>query len=140
MSNEIQIRSSMTVVNGSLRYGSQPNAFSADMLGKRGMIPGGLRAPTTGVTIDLSTLESVGMAHIANVGETYSVMIGIYDPDTTVFYPFLDLLPGESYVVRLSAFIGEQLTTGTGTGAVNNIVQARGIGGEADVIVNAFEK
>jgi hypothetical protein len=58
-----------------------------------------------------------------------------------VFYPLIELLPGESYVFRLSRNIQEQYAgTGTGTTAPDNRLRIKANGASCVVLVEAFEK
>ena len=126
MANEILMSSQLSVRKGNLND-RRSKSFGATLSGSRGGAPGLLRATTAGTTVDLSSLESIGIAWLENIDPTYDVMFGVYDPDTTVFYPVLQLKPGEGFPVRLSPYLGEQLSAGTGTATANNTVQVRGV-------------
>jgi len=58
-----------------------------------------------------------------------------------VFDPFGKILPGETYVVRLSSNFGEQYAgTGTGTTAATNTLRFKANTASVNVVVEVFEE
>lgn len=119
MSSEAQIRSSLQIRKNNLTYQSQPTAFVADVSGTNGPTPGAFTVPVAGIAVDLSKLTTPGLCRIMNLDLTNYVEYGIKDVSGVgigLFYPLGEILPGESYVIRLSRNITEEYTaTGTGT-------------------------
>ena len=149
MADEATIRSSITILkrdaNGviQLQYVSQPQAFTADVSGAKGPTPGSITATVAGTDIDLSELTTPGLCRIMNQDADNYVEVGIYDPELNLFYPLMELLPGESYPLRLSRLLGHQTggtITGTGTlTAKTNRLRIRGNSNNCNVLVEAFE-
>lgn len=140
MANEIQVRSSLQVNNGNLRYQSQPTAFTATQNGgAKGPTPGMLSVSTTGTDVDLSQLSTPGVCRIMNLDDTNYIEWGIHDG--SLFHPIGEALPGESYVIRFSRNLGEEESVpGTGTTAVLNAFYLRANTGTCQVLVEAFEQ
>ena len=119
MANEAQIAVSLSVSVGELQFQSSPASFNADVsaAGGDGAVPGAVEATLAGALIDLSKLTAPGgFAVIQNLDATNYVSIGMRDPDSSKFYPVLDLLPGEIFVVRLARDYDTEFGAGTGTG------------------------
>ncbi len=145
MSNEIRVQISLQIrdTNSSLFYQSQPSAFLADRTGTRGPTPASIVVTVAGVTVSLAQLTALGgMCWMQNLDLTNYVEYGVYDPDTTEFYPFGELLPGEVNLVRLSRFLGEEMGAGTGSGTSGSgvLFQMRAVGGSCVVRCDAFDK
>ncbi len=150
MANEAQIRSGLsiritdTTTNLVLQeYRSNPVVFLANVSTTGGPCPGMVSVSTNGTDVDLSKLAKPGLCRIMNLDPTNYVDVGLYEPTTGVFYPLMELMPGETYVIRLSRNLGEQVSgtvTGTGTDAVNNTVRLRANGASCKVLFEAFEK
>jgi hypothetical protein len=145
MAAEIQVRVSLSINKGNISYGpTRPNAFAADFLGNSGPTPGMVVIATSITVINLANLATMGgWCRIENYDQTNFVIIGAYDADAAVFYPVLDLLPGESIVVRLSRFLTKELTPSAGTGSVD--IVASSLAAKADIapcnlLVEAFDK
>jgi hypothetical protein len=85
--------------------------------GGSGPTPGSLLVPTDpGVEINISEVSIPGYANFINYDEENWVTVGIYDPATGEFYPFLEIGPGQAPVLKLSRHLGEKYHN-TGTGA-----------------------
>lgn len=141
MSNEAQVVSSLVVRAGKIIY-NQPHSFTADMTGRKGPVPGAMAVSTTGTDVDFSQLTTPALCRLCNLSETNYVEFGIADPETGRFYPLGEILPGESYVLRLSRNLQEEYSTGTGTGSVGpntNRLRLRANAAECNVQVEAFE-
>lgn len=139
MANEIRVTCSLQIKKGNINYQSRPTAFTADMQGDVGPAVGTILVPLAGVNVDLSQLGTPGLCRIQNLDTTNYVVIGIYDG--SIFFPMLELLPGESYPLRLYREIGTEFTgTGTGTPADVNNLRIKAFGGPCLVLVEAFEK
>lgn len=151
MADEAQIRSSMEIKKGKIDYRSLPSAFLANVTGTKGPTPGAVTVTVFGTAIDLSELTTPGLCRIMNIDATNYVEYGIRDPETETFYPFGEILPGESYILRLSRnlafeYYGTGTGTGTGTGpdtgdvgAETNVLWFRANTASVNVVVEAFE-
>lgn len=127
MSNEAEIRTTLTIVKGNLEYLNRPSTFSADIATANGPSPGVVSVGTgaTGTQIVLSALSTPALTRIMNIDDTNFVEMGTWDGVT--FQPLLELLPGESYIIRLSRNVqdsGDQLRAKADTAAVNLLVEA----------------
>ena len=161
MSNEITVTTSLyirktnsTGQRSLIEYRSGPSSFRADLDtdAPKGPVPGALAVPTTGIDVDLSQLTTPGMCWLHHMGlaagtdltmtyDQYPVEYGIKEPATGFFYPLGELLPGESYVIRLSRNLEEEYTdTGTGTSTPTNTLHLKATGGTCVVRVDAFER
>jgi hypothetical protein len=79
-----------------------------------------------------------------NTSATGYVEYGPYDADTHTFYPLGELLPGETYPLRLSRFLGREVGgtgtgTGTGTGGSEVKLMLRAVVNPAVCLVEAFD-
>lgn len=146
MSNEARVIASLTVrkVSGStvlLDYASRPGSFSADVTGTRGPNPGTVIATAAGTDVDLSGLTDPGWCHLHNQDTTGYVEFGVWDTETSTFFPLLELLPGQSMIIQLSRNFGEDQAAGTGTTAATNRLRVKTYGGTTgEVFVGAFER
>lgn len=144
MANEATVRSMLQIkkTSGSItqiEYTSSPSTFQADVTGTKGPSPGAVTVTTSGTNIDLTELTTPGLCRISNQDATNYVEVGVKDASTSVFYPLMELLPGESYVIRLSRNVGEEYysTTGTDTG---NSIHCKANTASVVVLIEAFEK
>lgn len=141
MANEALIQSSFQISKGNLRYQPIAQTFRADVTGSKGPTPGAKTVTPTGTDIDFSELTTPGLCRISNLDPTNFVTYGIWDPETTKFYPMGEILPGEFYVLRLSRVLGSEYDATTGTaGPITNTLQFRADTADCDVVVEAFEK
>jgi len=141
MSDEATIRSSLLVKQGETDYQSRPTTFNADVAEGSGPTPGAITVSTAGTDVDLSELATPGLCRMQNLDETNYVTFGIFDPETVKFYPLGELLPGESYVLRLAHDIEEEYGTGAGTGttgADTNRLRIKAHAAACVVLVEAF--
>ena len=117
--------------------------YVATVTGSLGPTPGGLVASLSGTDIDISKLTTMGgLFYACNYDLTNRVEIGVYEPATGTFFPFLELLAGESIVGRLSRNVLEQFdgtVTGTGTYAENNTLRAKAYGAAVSMFFGAFD-
>lgn len=145
MANEATIRSALQIrkaVDGLvvMDYQSRPAAFQADVDDTKGPLPGAMTVGILGKDVDLSELETPGLCRIMNQDDENFVEYGIRDPETDFFYPLGELLPGESYVLRLSRNL-EQEYIGTGTGTspgMTNKLHLKANTAPCVVLVEAF--
>lgn len=151
MSNEATVRVSLRIrkVDSTtgitqLDYQGQHTAFTADVTGTKGPTPGAITAHTYGTIVDLSQLTTPGFCRFMNLDATNYVEVGIWDADIDKFYPLIELLPGESYPLRLSRLLGKETdsgaSTGTGTTGGNNFLMVRANAADCDMLVEAFER
>lgn len=142
MANEAEIRSSLQIAKDNLEYRGQPTVFNANVTGTKGPTPGAITVSTAGTDVDLSGLTTPGLCRIQNLEADSGnfVAYGIWDPEGGKFYPLGELLPGESYVLRLSRVIEEEYGTGGGTtGASTNRLRFKADTAALVVLVEAFE-
>lgn len=146
MANEATVNNGFSISKASvnLHYDAQPKSFRATVNGSKGPTPGSVVATYLGTNVDLSGLDSPGgLARLMNKGTTGFVTVGIWDGFE--FYPLLDMLPGETYTVRLSRFIGQTFGTGdVGTGTYDTTaysLRVKSVGvAESEVLVEAFDR
>lgn len=142
MANEARINSSLQIRKGKIDYQSRPTTFNADVTGQKGPVPGAITVDVgPGTDLDLSQLSTPGLCRVQNQSEVNFVELGLYDPETLAFYPMMEFLPGESYVIRLSRNLAEEYgSTGTGTGYPGtNRLRLRADTSPCDVLIEAFE-
>lgn len=137
MANEATIRTSLMIKKGNIFYQSNPTAFKANVTGTKGPVPGAIAVSTTGTNIDFSQLVTPSLCRLMNLDATNFVTYGIYDGAS--FFPLGELLPGESYVLRLSRFLGEEFI-GTGTPADVNQFRMKADTSACNVLIEAFEQ
>lgn len=156
MSNEARVQSALSIrktdPNGLvlIDYASRPSGFLADVAGAKGPVPGALTIQRNFTIISLSQLNSPGFCRFANLGlysgaaatgDTGLIEVGFYDANSPEFYPFLEIYPGESFVVRLSRFLNREITTGTGTTPHgNSVLAAKATGAPTILLAEAFER
>jgi hypothetical protein len=116
-------------------------SFAADVSGSIGPTPGSFTVSTSGTDVDLSKLTTPGLCRLVNMDASNYVVYGPYDPDTDMFYPIGEILPGEGYVLRLHRFfLRESTGTGTMLGGYNAVLRMRAHTASVVVSVEAFEK
>lgn len=143
MANEATIRSALQIrkvdgVTTLMEYNSQPSAFQADVDGTKGPTPGAITVTTSGTNVDLTELTTPGLCRIMNMDTTNYVEVGVKDASTGVFYPLMELLPGESYVFRFSRNVGEEWYSTTGTDSGNSF-HCKANTASVVVLIEAFE-
>lgn len=139
--SDAQIRCSLQINKSNLQYRSYPTDFSASLTGSNGPTPGAITISTTGTNIDLSELTTPGLCVFKNIDDTHFITIGPYDPESNLWYPMIEILAGEIYVVRLSRNLGNEYATGTGTvGPSTNTFRAVADTAASVLVVDAFEK
>jgi hypothetical protein len=136
MASEARITTSLQIKKGNLFYQNQPQAFIADMEGDKGPSPGAITVGTAGTDVDFSELAQPGLCRIMNLDEANFVTFGIWDGE---FHPLGELLPGESYVLRISRELGSEFGVGTGTSGSGNTLRFKADTAACDVLVEAFE-
>lgn len=146
MANEANLTCSLSIQkqDGSGRllidYNGRPSNFRADVTGTKGPCVGAIRVPTAGVDVNFSELTTPGLCRLHNQDATNFVEYGIREPATGFFYPLGEILPGESYILRLSRNLQEEYTnTGTGTSAPTNFFHLKANTAACNVLVEAFE-
>lgn len=148
MSNEAQVRAGLTIrkvdpTTGIIQiaYNGGRGAFQATVTGAKGPSPGAFTADTDGTDVDFSNLQTPGLALFRNLDLTNFVTYGIRDPESDLFFPLGEILPGEEYVFRLSRNLQEQqVGTSTGTsGGSTNRLHFRADTAPVNVSVEAFE-
>lgn len=143
MSNEIRLQVSLQVKASasSLVYQSQPTAFNIDMAGSKGPTPGAIKSTVAGTEINLSQLDTLGgMCRIMNLDLENKVTVGIWNPSIGKFHPIMDILAGESYVIRLSTELGAEYGTGTGSvGDASDQLMVKAWTSPCNVLVEAFD-
>lgn len=140
MSDEANITASLRITKDNLQYTSEPGTYTADVTGTKGPTPGAIDVPVTGADVDLSELTIPGFCVLQNLDETNFVTYGIKDPETLIFYPLGELLPGEVNLLRLARDIGQEEGTGAGTGNQSNTFHFIADTDSCNVVISAFEK
>jgi len=118
MAREITINCQLRVSKGNLQWpGLGITTFQPTLYGSIGPIPGAFTVSLGGTDINLSNLNTLGgVGQIINYDTVNTVTYGIKDGTTQKFYPLHDVLPGESYVFRISQYLHEIYpTSGTGS-------------------------
>lgn len=138
-----RVTSSLQIVQGNLNYQSLPSAFVPTVTfanGPNGPTPGAVTISVNGTDITFSQLTAMGgLCVLQNINSTSTIRVGARDKTSNEFYPIMDLLPGESYVIRLSADLGkEELGTGTFSGS-NSVLHCKAVGANAILSINAFD-
>lgn len=100
MANEATIKCSLQILKNNLQYRNYPTDFQGDITGENGPTPGAFNVTTAGVDVDLSELTTPGYCVIRNLDSTNFFEIGLFISST--FHELAEVLPGESYVIRLS--------------------------------------
>lgn len=137
MANEISVNLSVSVRKGNLSENISAN-FRANQDGTGGPTPGVLSISTAGEDITLTDLVTPGLCVAQNVDDDNYIELGVHDG--TLFHPFLELQPGETYVFRFSRNINEeQDVAGTGTTGNVNTIFARANTAAAWLLIKAFE-
>ncbi len=140
MADEAEVRGSMSIRTTNLDYRSHPTAFTTDVDGELGPTPGAFTATIAGTNVDLSELTIPGLCVIRNLDPTDYVNVGIWDPELGVFYPLMEVRPGEHWVFRLSRELFTEYGTGAGTvGPNTNQLRIKANTASCAVVVEAFE-
>lgn len=142
--SDVSFRGSLDVRKGNLRYRHPKASFQADMTGSLGPTPGALLISVDGTDIDLGEIAIPGFVVVDNYDETNFFTLGIWDPDTSLFYPFLEVGPGEFYPFKFSRFLLDEfdiggLGTGT-TGPSNQVLRAYADTADLNGFVGVFEQ
>ena len=122
MSREITVNIAFQVRKGNGQFVSFPTGITADMTSNyNGPTPGAVTAGVGITTIPFSQLTAFGgWCWLFNNDSTNFVEWGLYDPVTTAFHAIGELLPGEFNILRLSRYLGKEVTGHTGTGTVGH--------------------
>lgn len=139
MANEATVTITLSIRKANLTGPPERESFRADVAIGKGPSPGAITVTTDGTDVDLSELTEPGLTKFKNLDDTNFVRVGIHDPDSDLFYPFMKLLPGEAYVVRLADIGQEFQGTGTGTGGANNTLRIKADTADCIVQVNAYD-
>lgn len=140
MADEARVNCGLQIVKDPLEYRSLPTTFTANVTGTKGPVPGALAVSTAGTDVDLSELTDPGLCRIMNLDSTNYMEVGIWDG--LEFIPFAEVLPGESYVLRLSRNlrVGPSYGTGTGTTDTGNTLRLKADTASVNALVEAFER
>lgn len=139
MANEATIGCSLRIRSGNINYTSAPSTFRADVSESTGPTPGEISVGQYGVNVSLTNITTPGLCRIQNRSDTWPVLVGIHDG--LIFFPLMEILPTECYVIRLWRHLGDELTgTGTGTPSDDNRFHLKSVGGTARVCVEVFGK
>ena len=144
MAQEISCRFTMIVRKDALTY-QRTAVFQPTMGGDKGISPGMIVATPNGTNVDFSTLDFPGgVCFLTNLDPTNFVTYGVWDPTTLEFSPLGEILPRESWPIRLSRFLGAEIGTGSGSGTgtvpgVTTSLRIRGSTANCNVLVEAFD-
>ena len=140
MADEATVRISLSVKTTNLDHRSYPTAFVTDVGGEKGPTPGAITVTIAGTDIDLSEITIPGLCWMQNIDATNYINIGIWDPEIGVFYPMIELRPGEYWLFRLSRDLFGEYGTGEGTSGPNtNRLRAKADVASGTLVVKAFE-
>lgn len=121
-------------------YQSKPDAYVEDLDNVGGPSPGQILVSVAGTDVDFSELTMPGDCWMMNLDEDNTVHGGIWEPDTSRFYPLFELRPNKPVLIPLSRYLTEQFEgTGTGTGVANNTLRLKADTAACKVRVEAFE-
>ena len=133
MASEATVQSGLSIrkVDGTivvLDYVARPNAFLATVSGTKGPVPGAMAVTEASTPIDISQLETPGLCRLMNQDGDNRVSVNVT----------LELLPGESFVIRLNSDYG---SLGTGTPSnLTDFTAETDPGLTANLLVEAFER
>lgn len=136
MASEARLNIGLQISKGNLQFRSNPTAFTANVSGTKGPVPGAITVAVTGTNVNFSELTTPGLCRITNLDSTNFVTYGVYDGAS--FFPLGEILPGEFYLLRLSRYLNEEFV-GTGTNADANQFRLMANGAACNVLVEAFE-
>lgn len=140
MANEATVRSGLTIrkLTGAAIHidHNKQRTFRANIAGEKGPCVGAISAAVAGTDVDLSELDQAGLCCFTNQDDTNYVTGGIWDGE---FHPLFELLPGESYVMRLSRLLTFEYGAGTGTTGSGNTLRFKASTAPVNVLVEAFE-
>jgi hypothetical protein len=138
--NEITVRTSLQIRKGNLFYQSQPTTFLATQNGDGGPVPGQLLIGTGGVNINFAPLTQPSIFRIQNLDTINFIEFGVWDADISKFVPLCEVLPGESYICRVSRKLGT-VYPATGTGSPGAPIQfhIRANHAPCNVLLECFE-
>lgn len=142
MSNEATVQGALYITdNANLVWKSPEVTFRGDITGKVGPAPGAVTIATSGTDIDLSQFTQPAYGWVKNLDTVNYFDIGIWDPETLLFYPLTEVQAGEFYPFRLSRNLkGEWGTGGAGTSGPNtNRLRALAHGGPCVGVFCIFE-
>lgn len=151
MSQEVTVRSLLQVriVDPTtniltLQYQSNPSQFLGNLSTAKGPIPGSVNVTPNGTDVDLSKLSRPGYVRFMNQDANNYVDVGLYVLATGTFFPLFEIQPGESYVMRFSRNLFEEVvgaTTGTAAGTPYSSLRIRATNAHSsvNVLVEAFE-
>lgn len=129
MANEATVSCTLKITVGQLNYQANPAQFSANVTTNPngGPTPGVVAiALSPGTNISLAGLTNQGgLCRVQNLDPTNYVTLGKWDG--TTFHPYQELLPGESFPLRLSRSIlsGSEFLRGqANTAPVKVLVEA----------------
>jgi hypothetical protein len=102
MANEALMHCYLQISKDNLEYKNTPVTFNADITTAKGPSPGAFTAATAGngTQISFTNLSTPALAVIKNLDDTNYIEVGNVVSGT--FYPFLEVLAGEFYIVRFS--------------------------------------
>ena len=149
MSKEARLAGGMQIrktVNGINVIDHRPafSGFTADVDGAAGPSPGSINVGPNGTNVSFAQLTEPGWCEIYNMDDAQTVQWGLWDPNTTTFYPLGELEPGHGIVYKFSRNFGERHDEGVGTGTPGTgQVMLRFYSGGVDFVVvyiGAFER
>lgn len=138
MSNEATIRSSIDIQHTTLKYRSYPTDFQLTVSTEKGPMVGAIQATLAGTSVGLTEVTTPGLMRVRNLDATNYVTLGIWDG--LEFHPFMEVGPGEHYVIKLPRELTETYGTGTGTIGIGEALQIKANTAACNVLVEIFEK
>jgi hypothetical protein len=144
MSNEAIISVQLQVRIGSLNYQSLPPSYYGNISVANGPSPGVVTATPAGTVVAFTQLKVPGYFRIMNLQAVGSPGYVEHGPwNGTDFFPYEELLPGETYVGRFSRNLGQEFigtaSSSTHVGPKEIMVKAHGAGGNIAVLIECFD-
>lgn len=148
MANEARIPGGLTIrkISGSVvQMDHKPSypGFSATVTAAKGPTPGAVTISPAGTIVPIDQLTEPGWCEIVNMDDEQNIQYGLWDRDTTTFFPLGELEPGHGVTFKFSRNFGERHDEGVGTGTTaTGIVQLKLYSETADAVayVGAFER
>jgi hypothetical protein len=140
MANEAVIFAGLQITNGDWHVPVGIMSYNDDVVGIKGPTPGALAVSVAGVNVDLSQLTTPGWCKITNLDPTNFIEWGVWDPETTKFYPVGEIPAGKWIVFKFSRNVAWEYGAGTGTsGPETNVLRLRADTAACNVSVEAYE-
>lgn len=136
MAGNFSMNNGFNLTNGASQFNSSPRAFNVTQTNVGGPTPGTVTvAASPGTTISLSALTTPGIVQIVNLEPSGGnfITFGLWEATGSIFRPFGEVWPGETFNWRFSRSI---LTANTAADVFRIVADTAA----CKVLVAAFEK